>query len=324
MSEIVEGGYWEGRRVCILGGFGFLGQHLTYALEARGASVVRLSRRVGLHLEMRGSAMWYLSAAHDTVINVAARQGGIAFQTVNPLVMLDENTMICANACAGAVSFSHHYINVISSCAYPSSPKPMREEDLFDGPVHGSAAWYATAKRLSTSYALAARELGHDSRTVVLPNLYGPGDHYSPDRSHAMAALIRKFYEGKANDAERVTVWGTGTPVREWMYAADAAEGILAYAELSPEVSPPILNIGHGVGLTIGEIANLVQKISGFKGNMVYDTEKPDGPAAKVMNVALMRKTLSWRPRVMLNEGIGKAYDWLVENYQRMLQANIL
>jgi len=321
MTEINASTYWAGKKVVVLGGFGFLGQHISAALANRGAIPIRLSRRADCHVDRRGSLFYFLGSMRpDAVINVAAMQGGIAFQKTNPFAILDTNLTMAGNATAAAIATSGQLINVISSCAYPEMSAPMREDKLFSADVSESAPWYAEAKRASVRYTEAAvAEFGFDARSVILPNLYGPGDHFESTRSHALAALVRKFYEAERDGAERVEVWGTGSPVREWMYAGDAADGILNYGEI--DTAPKRMNIGTGVGFSINELAHLIREVSGCDANIVYNTEKGDGPMVKVMNVALMRKTMAWRPRMDLSQGIKITLDWLKQNYDVLSQA---
>jgi len=152
----------------------------------------------------------------------------------------------------------------------------------------------------------------------MLINLYGPREHFSPTRSHAMGALIRKFYEAKRDDLPRVEVWGTGNPVREWTYIDDAAEGVVKAGELYD--SPEPINVATGIGLSISELANLIREVVDYPGQIHYDTTKPDGAPKKVADIRKMRKVLNWKPQMTLREGIRTTVLWLEENYDRVIQ----
>jgi len=313
--------FWKEKKVVVTGGFGFLGNHVARKLAGRGAKVYPLSRRSGCDLRNRYCAQYYFLAAQpDIVINCAALQGGIGFQKTAPADIFDSNLRICINTLwATYLSGAKKYVNIIAGCVYPGyvTKGELKERKLFDGELHPTVKWYATSKRAAIVQAQAYREqFGMNAISLVLVNLYGPGEHFTPEKSHALAALIRKFYEAKINERPQVFIWGTGKPVREWTYVEDAAEGIIKAAEVYESGEP--MNIAVGRGLSITELAELIKEVVGYDGEIVYDAEKPDGAARKIADVSSMKKVLNWEPTTKLKDGIKLTLDWFVEHYDEV------
>jgi len=154
---------------------------------------------------------------------------------------------------------------------------------------------------------------------LILINLYGPGEHFHPDRSHALAALLRKFYEGKRAQTPEVVLWGTGRAVREWLYVEDASEGIIRAAETYGDVEP--LNIAVGEGRCIAELAAIIQVITGYQGKIVYDTTKPDGALHKIGDITKMKSVLEWEPPTPIQDGIRRTLEWFVAHYDEAIRA---
>jgi GDP-L-fucose synthase len=321
-KDVVVNNFYENKRVVVTGGYGFLGQAIANKLRLQKAIVIPLSRRNGCNLSDYYQAIyWFQTAKPDIVFNCAALQGGLGFQKTAPALIFSTNLAMNLYAMEAALqSGATKYINILASCAYPGKAKGLLHEDgLLDGPLHPTVRWYATPKRAAYIQSLAYREqYGFNAISVVLINLYGPREHFSPTRSHAMAALIRKFYEAKRDDLPSVEVWGTGNPVREWTYIDDAAEGVLKAGELYNEPEP--LNVATGIGLSIAELANLIREVVDYPGQIVYDKSKPDGAPKKVADIRKMRRVLNWKPQMTLREGIKLTVNWLDENYDRVVQ----
>ena len=185
--------------------------------------------------------------------------------------------------------------------------------------MHPTVDNYGATKRAAVMQAKCLRrQYGFQVISVILINLYGPGEHFHPDRSHALAALIRKFYEAKETGAPSVTLWGTGQAIREWLYVDDAAAGILRAAECYSDVDP--LNIAVGQGYTISELAQMIKDIVGFQGKIVYDMTKPDGALRKVGDTSKMRAALDWQPSTDIRAGIRSTLDWFSANYEEGIQ----
>lgn len=314
--------FYEGKTVVITGGYGFLGQAVANKLRFQGARVIPLSRRTGCDLADYYQAIyWFQAAKPDIVFNCAALQGGLGFQKTIPAHIYSTNTAINLYAMEAALqSGAKKYVNILASCAYPGESKGLLHEDrLLDGPLHETVRWYAMPKRAAYIQSLAYREqYNFNAISVILINLYGPREHFSPTRSHAMGALIRKFYEAKRDELPSVEVWGTGNPVREWTYIDDAAEGVIRAGELYNEPEP--INIATGIGLSISELANLIREVIDYPGQIIYNRDKPDGAPKKVADIRKMRKVLNWKPQMTLREGIRTTVRWLEENYDRVIQ----
>jgi len=310
---------WRGKRVVVLGGWGFLGSWVVDILGGLGAQPIRVSRRMGCDLTERHSAYYFLTGIRpDIVVNCAAERSEVAA----PGDILDINAQICLNSLwASRVAGVRKYINVTASCVYPAGV-PLRGDNVFSGPPHGSVMEFAMAKRISVAQVQAYRKQhGIDAITLIFPNLYGPRDCFRPPRAHTLATLLRQFYEAKENSEERVTVAGTGASVQEWMYVEDAAVAIAQAGLLYSESDP--LNVGIGIGFTTSELAHLIREIVEFPGNIVYDTSKPDGVATRVLNITRARK-LGWKSRTTLSAGIKETSRWFSENYQLLQQAGLL
>jgi GDP-L-fucose synthase len=195
-----------------------------------------------------------------------------------------------------------------SSCIYPKFAKqPMSEDQLLTGALEPTNEWYAIAKIAGVKLCEAyRREYSRDFVSVMPTNLYGPGDNYHPERSHVAAALIRRFHEAKLNNASKVVVWGTGTPRREFLYVDDFADACVFVLKNYSDAQ--FVNIGFGEDITIAELARLVTEIVGFRGEIAYDTSKPDGTPQKLLDVSRL-STIGWKAKVPLREGLAKAYD---------------
>ncbi|MCI0722807.1 MAG: NAD-dependent epimerase/dehydratase family protein, partial [Acidobacteria bacterium] len=184
---------------------------------------------------------------------------------------------------------------------------------LWDGPPHETVINYGLTKKMMAVQGWAyKKQFGFRSIHLILTNLYGPRDSFHPERSHVVSALIRKFVEAKADLRSEVEVWGTGKPIREFLYVEDCADAILRAAQLYDDIVP--MNIGCGNGTTIRELVNLVQEITGFKGELRWNTTKPDGQMKKVLDVSRMTRVLHWAPPTDLRSGLGKTIEWYTQN----------
>jgi GDP-L-fucose synthase len=214
------------------------------------------------------------------------------------------------------------YVNIIAGRAYPGEPRDgiLREQEFEDGPLHPTVENYGATKRAAVMQAKCyRRQYGFDAISLILINLYGPGEHFHPDRSHALAALLRKFYEAKRDQTPEVVLWGTGRAVREWLYVEDAAEGIVRAAEKYSDPEP--INIAVGKGQTIAELAALIEEITGYEGAVVYDSAKPDGALQKVGDITKMKRVLDWEPRTSIRTGIQFTLDWFVAHYEEAIRS---
>ena len=313
-------GFWKDRTVVVTGGEGFLGSHVKEQFEARIANVVSCSRANGCDLRDLAQAIAFFSKHKpDVVINCASNQGGIAYQQLYPGTIYYDNLLMGANTMEAArLTGVRKYVNIVAGCAYPGDPGDgiLRESEFEGGPMHPTVENYGMTKRAAVMQAKCYRsQYGFEAVSLVLINLYGPGEDSRPDRSHALAALLRKMCKAKRDKVPEVVVWGTGRPIREWLYVSDAAEGIIRAAELFSNVEP--LNIATGRGYTIADLATIIKEIVGYDGRIVYDQTKPDGALRKTGDISKMKAVLNWEPTTPIQEGIQRNLDWLVANYDQ-------
>ena len=249
------------------------------------------------------------------VVDAAAKVGGIMANNEQPVEFLLQNLTIQNNLIEAAADFGTRKLLFLgSSCIYPKmAPQPIPESALLTGPLEPTNDAYALAKiagiNLCQSYA---REYGKNFISGMPTNLYGPRDNYDLHNSHVLPAFIRKVHEAKKSGAKSITVWGTGTPRREFLHTTDLAEACLFLLEHYDE--PDLVNIGCGEDVTIRELAETVCDVLGFDGKLEFDTSKPDGTPRKLLDISKI-KSLGWSPRISLREGIADAYRWFRENY---------
>ena len=261
------------------------------------------------------------------VILAAAKVGGILANHTYPAEFIYENLMIEANVIHEAFRVGvTRLLQLGSSCIYPRlADQPMSEDALLTGPLEPTNEPYAIAKiagiKLCESYN---RQYGVDYRSVMPTNLYGPGDNFHPDKSHVLPALIRRFHEAKEVGAREVVIWGTGTPRREFLHVDDMAEAALFVLQLPAETymaaTNPMLshiNIGSGNDISIAELAELIARIIGFEGEIVYDHSRPDGTQRKQLDVSKLA-SMGWRASIPLSDGIAATYDWFLEHRERL------
>ena len=319
LSQIAPGReYWSGQHVLITGGTGFLGQHFTRVLTGLGASVVSASRSNGCDLRDPRQAQATLCAARPgVVIHLAANQGGVAYQRTCPGTILHDNVLMAVNTMEAArLAGVKRYVNLIAGCAYPGETPDgiLREEDIDAGPLHPSADNYGISKRVALLQAKHYRaQFGMNVTSVVLANTYGPGDHFSTTRSHVVGALLRKFFEAVRTQAAEVVVWGRGVAERDLLYVDDAVVGTLLAVELEPETD--LLNIATGIPVPVAEAARTIARVIGYRGEIVFDDSKPEGPLKKTLDTSRMKQLLGWEPHTPLENGLRKTLRWLDEHH---------
>ena len=250
----------------------------------------------------------------DVIIDAAAKVGGILANNDFPYQFLMENMQIQNNLISTAFELGiGKFIFLGSSCIYPKlAPQPLKEEYLLTGSLEATNEWYALAKITGVKSCQAIRnQFGRDYVSLMPTNLYGTHDNFDLTSSHVLPALIRKFHDGKNNNNAPVTLWGSGTPLREFLFVDDMAEAVVF--ALENKLPDYLYNIGTGKELTIKELALLIQKIVGHSGEIIWDNSKPDGTPRKLLDVSKMQN-LGWKHQINLEKGIQMTYDWFLEN----------
>lgn len=250
----------------------------------------------------------------DVVIDAAARVGGILANSQFPYNFLMENLLIQNNLITSSVTNGiRKFIFLGSSCIYPKlAPQPLKEEFLLTGPLEPTNEWYAIAKIAGVKAVEAIRrQFDMDYVSLMPTNLYGPHDNFDLHSSHVLPAMIRKFHEGTENGERKITLWGSGTPMREFLHVDDLASAVLF--SLNNKLNAPLFNVGTGKDLTIIALAKLVQEITGFTGEIFWDTSKPDGTPRKLLDVSKIQQA-GWSAQISLRQGIEKTYSWYKDN----------
>ena len=302
--------------IFVAGHRGMAGNAIHGKLLSDGFNKVIGRTRAELDLLDRAAVRTFFEKERPAVvIDAAAKVGGILANSEQPVEFLLQNLTIQNNLIEAAADFGTRKLLFLgSSCIYPKmAPQPIPESALLTGPLEPTNDAYAIAKiagiKLCQSYA---REYGKNFISGMPTNLYGPHDNYDLHNSHILPAFIRKVHEAKKSGAKSITVWGTGTPRREFLHTTDLAEACLFLLEHYDE--PDLVNIGCGEDVTIRELAETVCDVLGFDGTLEFDTSKPDGTPRKLLDISKI-KSLGWCPRIPLPEGIADAYRWFCENY---------
>ena len=305
----------RGKRVFVAGHAGMAGSAIMRRLEREDCDIIFASRR---DLDLRqADAVDCFMAQHkpDAVFVAAGKVGGIRANATFPADFLADNIAIALNTIRSAHRYAVKKLVFLgSSCIYPRlAPQPMSPDALLTGPLEPTNQWYAIAKiagiKLCEAYRL---QHGADFVSVMPTNLYGPGDNYHPEDSHVPAALLRRFHEAKINGDPSVTVWGTGSPRREFMAVDDLADACVFVMKCYSEL--PFLNIGTGEDLTIAEFARIVAEVVGYRGKIIFDPSQPDGAPRKLLDVSRINE-LGWRANIPLREGFQRTYADFIERY---------
>lgn len=310
--------FFKGKRVAIPGGGGFFGSHIVEKLKVVGANIFVPRRKDGVDFrDLENTRAYFKEVKPEIVINCAADQGGIAYHSGRQADLLMDNIRMGLFLMQAAQeSGVQKFVNIVSGCSYPGylNIEELAEGDYWSGKLHDSIFSYGFARKASVVYGEALeKQFGFRSIHLLMANMFGPGEHFNPDQSKALAALMRKFYEAKRDGLPSVTVWGTGRPTRDWLYVKDGAEGILRASAVYNDVEP--LNIATGVPISVTELAETVKRVVGYDGKIVYDTSRPDGALKKVFGVERMQKALDWLPETSLEDGIRETIAWLDANY---------
>ncbi|MBR0843858.1 GDP-L-fucose synthase [Bradyrhizobium liaoningense] len=299
----------RGKSVYVAGHRGMVGSALVRRLAQEDVKLVTSERS---EIDLRNQAAvfeWFAKTRPQVVFLAAARVGGIVANDTLRAEFIYDNIAIAANVIHAAHQNGAEKLMFLgSSCIYPKlAPQPLREDSVLTGPLEPTNEPYAIAKIAGIKMVEAYRsQYGSEFISVMPTNLYGPGDNYHPEYSHVVAALIRRFHEAKDSGARSVVVWGTGTPRREFLFVDDMADACVHL--MKTYSSEELINIGTGEDVTIAEFARVVATVIGYRGDITFDTSRPDGTPRKLLDVSRLAK-FGWRARTSLEDGIRRAYD---------------
>lgn len=302
-------------RIFVAGHRGLMGSALVRALQSRGFERLILRSRGELDLCNQADVdRFFREERPEYVFLAAARVGGIKANNAYPAEFIRDNLLMQTSVIDSAYRYGVRKLLFLgSSCIYPKlAPQPMSETSLLTGPLEPTNQWYAVAKIAGLKMIQAYRQqYGFNGISAMPTNLYGPGDNFSLENSHVLPALIRRFHEARQSNAPSLTVWGTGTPRREFLHVDDAADACLFL--MQNYEGEDWINIGCGEDLSIADLARQIGDSLGYRGRIEFDASKPDGPPRKLLDVSRLHG-LGWRHRISLADGIASTYAWFVEH----------
>jgi len=313
-------GFWDKKRVMVTGGAGFLGTHVVAELKQKGCREVFVPRSAEYNLvNLADVIRAYEDGRPHIVIHLAARVGGIGINREKPGEFFYSNLMMGVQVIEQARRFGvEKYVGVGTVCSYPKyTPVPFREQNLWDGYPEETNAPYGLAKRALLVQGQAYRQqYGLNAIYLLMVNLYGPGDNFDPASSHVIPALIKKCVDAKLSGRDHITVWGTGSASREFLYVADAAHAVVLAAEQYDKPAP--VNIGAGMEIRISELVYLIARLSGFEGRIEWDSTKPDGQPRRCLDVSRAQQEFGFRATTGFREGLQETIAWYVANRESL------
>ena len=306
-------------RILVLGSDGFVGKSMCRRLEAEGCDY-HASTHVECDLRNREETQALFDKCHpDIVVNLAAFLGGVHFGYEHAAEMFTNNMLMQINTLDACRDHGvKRLVNPIGSCVYPGALDLYTEDKLWDGPLHPSVQAFAMAKKAFVVASWAYhKQYGLDIMNLVMSNMYGPGDHFDPVRSHAVGSLVQKFVLAKEKGIPTVTVLGTGKPIREWLYVEDAVDAL--YRAMYAEPYDSIINIGAAKGYSIQETAEIIKEITEYEGKIVHDTDQMDGALCKRVDGRRGNELLNWYPQTEFEDGLKKTVEWYIQNKDVLL-----
>jgi GDP-L-fucose synthase len=302
-------------QIYVAGHRGLVGSAIVRALKAQGYTRLLLRTHRELDLtDQAAVAEFFQNERPQVVIMAAARVGGIQANNVRPAEFIRDNLLIQDNVIDAAYQAGvAKFVFLGSSCIYPKlAPQPIKEDSLLTGPLEPTNEWYAIAKIAGVKMCQAyRRQYGFNAISLMPTNLYGPGDNFDLQNSHVLPALIRRFHEAKHRGEASLTVWGTGTPRREFLHVDDLADAVIYL--LNTYDNEAIVNIGWGEDVTIRELAEAIASVAGFRGRLEFDSSKPDGTPRKLLDTSRLT-ALGWVPKIKLKAGIESTYAWFKDH----------
>lgn len=315
-------------KVVVTGGTGFLGSHLVDKLKKLKYKIFSVSRKEGIDIKNYDSLRDCLKEIKpEILVHCAAHSGGIAYNAMYEVEILEDNTIIGLNVVKACNELKiNKLVNIMPNCVYPGYLEEYEESKFWDGAMHESVFTVGLPRKVlwGSCFAYCRRYNNFKPIHLVFPNLYGPKDEFEPVQAHALGALISKIVDAKINNEKTVEIWGTGKPIREWLYVDDGAEAIVKSLENFDKFEPnEIINIGvtkGGVtkGISIRDLAMLIKETAGWKGEFVFNTKKQDGAMKKVLIAKKMKEKLKWEPSTSLEEGIKKTVDWYMQHRDKI------
>jgi len=307
------------KRILVTGGAGFLGSFVVEKLKQRGCPNIFVPRSKEYDLvQIEAVKRLYKDSKPDLVIHLAAKVGGIGANQKNPGKFFYDNLIMGVQLMEEGRKFGiEKFVALGTICCYPKfTSVPFKEEDLWNGYPEETNAPYGLAKKILLVQSQAYhQQYGFNSIFLMPVNLYGPGDNFDPKSSHVIPALIKKCFDAIKNNKNEIVVWGTGKATREFLYVEDAAEGILLAIEKYDKPEP--VNLGAGFEISIKDLVELIVKLTGFKGRIIWDTTKPDGQPRRCLDTSKAEKEFGFKAKTSLGEGLKKTINWYLHNKEK-------
>ena len=305
------------KNILLIGSQGFLGSHVKSLLDQNNENYQEIKNKKDVDIRnLEELENFVTQNEFNSIINCSAFVGGIAFGYKYQADLLQINSLMAVNIYEMAKKYKiEKVINPISNCVYPGHLELYEEKNFWNGPPHESVFNYGLSKRLMVGLGESFyQQYGITTSNVIMSNMYGPHDHFEEERSHALGAIIKKVSNAKKSNSKSIEIWGTGKPVREWLYVEDGAKALVKSLNLND--GSYLFNVGINKGSSINEISDMISHAFNWNGNFVYDSSKPDGVMKKTVNGDYGKRLLDWAPEVKLNDGIKKTVDWYIKNYE--------